>query len=494
MNLKTIENQNLLAYRLREGVKYYGTNCSFSLVLDYPLKMLILNPIWQPVIHRLAGGPFIPFEEILLLIENKTSDQVESFLNELNRKGFLESKGYRELNEYPFVSIIIPVRNRPLEIKRCLESLERLDYPPDKIETIVVDDASTDNTPDIIRGFDVQLISMKDQKQASFCRNHAAKIAKGEILAFLDSDCTAESKWLKALVPAFVDHSTGAAGGLVDSAFHAKGLDRYEKAKSSLNMGSWPKSTREGDMFFYLPSCNLLVRSEAFRKLGGFREDMHVGEDVDLCWRMWDLDRHVEYRPSGIVYHRHRNDIKNFCSRRFDYGTSEPILQRMYHDRVKKLIFPLSNLFFYGAIFIFLITGWIGSLGLCGVSILIDSLIKYKRIRRKKIPIRYPKILLVTFRGYLSFVYNISSFFSRYYLFVFLPLIFVIPMLAIILLSVHLLIGVVEYSLKKSRINLLTFLFYFTLEQLSYQAGVWWGCVKCFHFQPVNPRLIWKAE
>ena len=484
-----IQDGTPLAYRLRKTVRYHEIESSLHLSLDYPLKAIVLNPIWKPTIHLLDRGPFIPIDDILPLIEPAVPEKIEAFLNALVRKGFLESEGYPSLNEYPFVSIIIPVRNRPKEIADCLESLGRLDYPADKREVIVVDDASDDNTPDVVSGYPVHLIPLKEHRQASFCRNLASRKAKGEILAFLDSDCLADPLWLKGLIPAFRDSSNGAAGGMVDSTFNEKGLDRYEKVKSSLNMGFWPRSSREGDLFFYLPSCNLLIRRALFNQLGGFKEDMAVGEDVDLCWRLRDQGHHVEYRPVGRVTHKHRNSIKPFLARRFEYGASEPLLQRTHADRIKQFSFSLWDPIFWGLVLLTIASGWMPLLILCGVILLIDSLIRFGRIRRRHIPIHFPRILLAAFRGYLAVFYHWCAFVSRYYLYFALLLLMPVPVVSAVILGMHLLTGILEYFIKKPRLNLPLFLFYFTLDQLSYQLGVWWGCLKGLFFSPVNPRI-----
>ena len=315
-----------LTYRLRDSVRYCQKNGSPMLVLHYPLKLIVLHPFWRPVLESLTVGSFMAFEKILSPVNHIDPVELEIFLNGLVRKGFLEQKGFTMPPHYPHVTVIIPVRNRPGEIAACLQSLSQLDYPREKMEIIVIDDASDDNTPDVVSTFPAQLISLKERRQASFCRNLAAKRAQGEILAFLDSDCVADPLWLRELIPAFSDPSNGAVGGIVDSYFNKKDLDCYEKVKSSLNMSSWFKSSREANPFFYLPSCNLLVRRNLFLQLKGFREDMHVGEDVDFCWRLQDQGSHLEYRPVGTVYHRHRNTVREFCARRFDYGTSEPLL------------------------------------------------------------------------------------------------------------------------------------------------------------------------
>ncbi len=483
-----------MAYRLRKTVQYHEIGRSLCLILNYPLKAIAIDPLWKPVIQRLDGDVFIPFKEIVPLVGEAVKVKIESYLNTLVRKGFLENKGFLSLTEYPFVSIIIPVRNRPAEIEACLQSLNRLDYPEAKKEVIVIDDASDDHTPSAISKYPVHLISLKEHRQASFCRNLAAQNANGEILAFLDSDCLADPVWLKELIPAFCDSTTGAAGGLVDSYFDKKGLDRYEKVKSSLNLGPYPRSTREGDRFFYVPSCNLLVRRSLFLKSGGFREDMVVGEDVDFCWRLQDQGFHVEYRPMGRVYHKHRNKIRQFFTRRFDYGTSEPLLQRYHSNRVKRLVLPLSQVLFWGLGLLAIFLEWMPLLPLCGIILLVDSLFRFNRTRRKKIPIPYPRVLLAVFRDYLAIIYQLCAFTSRYYIFIGIIFVFITPIIPFIILSIHILVSIIEYYIKKPPLFFHLFILYFTVDQLSYQLGVWWGCLKGSFFNPVNPEIVRKTS
>ena len=482
-----------LSYRLRDSVHYCQKNGSPTLILNFPLKCIVLHPFWRPLFESFTNGSFVAFEKILVRINHADSIEIESFLNGLVRKGFLEQEGFSIPSLYPYVTVIIPVRNRPGEIAACLQSLRRLDYPQDKIEVIVIDDASDDNTPDVVSTFPVHLIPLKEHRQASFCRNLAAQKAQGEILAFLDSDCVADPLWLRELIPAFSDTSNGAVGGVVDSYHNKKGLDSYEKVKSSLNMGSWFKSSREGNQFFYLPSCNLLVRRSLFLQLKGFKEDMHVGEDVDFCWRLQDQGHRIEYRPVGTVYHRHRNTMKQFCARRFDYGTSEPLLQKFHAKRIKQFLFPLRDCTFWGLVLVSIASGWFPLLGVCGLVLLTDSLIKSSRIRRKSIPISFTHILLATFRGYLAFLYHCCSFVSRYYLLWAILICVVSPLGAVLMLGAHLLTGVGEYFIKKPRLRLPSFLLFFTLDQLSYQLGVWWGCLKRLCFSPINPQIIRKS-
>ncbi len=481
-----------MAYRLRKSVRYRQWNGLPILVLDFPLKTAVLHRFWSPLFETLADGSSLDFESITSRIGRVSPTEIEIFLNGLVRKGFLEQEGSPALSGYPFVSIIIPVRNRPEEIAACLASLGRVEYPDDRVEVIVVDDASTDATPDVISTFPVQLIALKTRRGASFCRNLAARQARGEILAFVDSDCLADPLWLKELLPAFNDPGNGAAGGMVDSCFDEKGLDRYEMVKSSLNMGCRPTSSRDGSRFYYLPACNLLVRKSVFLELNGFNEGMVVGEDVDFCYRLQDHGHHVEYRPVGRIYHRHRNTIRHFGLRRFDYGTSEPLLRRIHPRRVKDLVFPPPDVIFWGALLLSFAAGCMPLLGLCVLTGILDASFKFHGLHKKGLPIGFLQVLRAVFRGYLVGFYHWSSFVSRYYL-VSLPLFLCLsPWMAAGIAGMHLLTGLGEYSIKQPSLGFPAFLWYFTVEQLSYQAGVWWGCFKMLCFGPVIPRIVRK--
>ena len=243
--------------------------------------------------------------------------------------------------------MVIPVHNRPHEITECLESLQKLDYPPEKLEIIVVDDASTDHTAAAAAGFPVRLIRLAQNRGASYCRNRGALAARSEILAFIDSDCLAGAFWLRDLTPAFAGPAVGIVGGAVEGHFERSGLDRYEQAKSSLRVARRYTVSKPAGDSFYVPSCNLLVKRSAFLQVKGFNQDLHVGEDVDLCWRVQDLGLRVVFQPGGEVFHKHRSRIKDFCRRRFQYGTSEPLLQKLHQKRKKRFPVSLTALAFW---------------------------------------------------------------------------------------------------------------------------------------------------
>ena len=247
---------------------------------------------------------------------------------------------------YPLVSIVIPVFNRPLEISECLEALLNLNYPKDRREIIVVDDGSTDSTCEVISRYPVKLLAQEDNRGQSAARNCGVKNACGEIIGFIDSDCVAETDWLKELVPYFQDQRIGLVGGYVAAYFQQTWLDRYESAASPLNMGNNLIIGDSADLDFYVPTCNLLVRKEAFLQTGGLDEAKRFGEDVDLCWKMRRRGYRQLYVPAGAVRHKHRSRLLSSGKQRFHYGTSEPELYASHPEVKKRLPWqPLGYLF-----------------------------------------------------------------------------------------------------------------------------------------------------
>jgi mycofactocin glycosyltransferase len=482
-----------VAYRLRKGVR-----CSLHagskpmLIRDFPLRAVAVQPCWRPLLERMTAADFVPAQTLTALVPERLRDKTEIFLEQLVRKALCECRGVPALPDYPMVSVIIPVRNREKELAHCLSSLCNLRYPAHRLEIIVVDDASSDGSLQVISKFPVKTLAVKNRRQAAGCRNLAARQARGHILAFIDSDCVADPSWLIELLPAFRDPAVGAVGGWVDAYFEQKGLDRYEKVKSSLQVSTRHKRSSGKDRHFYVPSCNLLIRKKLFRELGGFREDLHVGEDVDLCWRLQRLGKEVEYRPVGKVHHKHRNHLWPFFRRRFQYGTSEPVLQRLHPDRAKQFLLPLPEFAFW---VLLAFAAWFSSLELVGAA---AAALVYQISRRilgagnNGLPVRCTAIACAVIRTALALVYHLCLFVSRYYVVACVLLWPLSPRLSAGALATHVLAGIIQFRIRRPRLNCLSFLVFFSLDQVAYQLGVWWGCCRRMFFRPLLPRIVFS--
>ncbi|HIJ12049.1 TPA: glycosyltransferase, partial [Candidatus Woesearchaeota archaeon] len=173
------------------------------------------------------------------------------------------------------VSVVIPAYNSERFISRCLHSLEnqQTDIPYE----IIVVDSSKDSTPNIIRTHfpSVKLIHLETQTMPGAGRNIGVKEAKGEIIAFIDSDCVAHPHWINDAVrdirSGYEIVGGSVANGnpetLVSIADHIITFNEF-----------LPYMPRREVPF--MPTCNFICTKKAFHDVGGFSDDLFAGEDT----------------------------------------------------------------------------------------------------------------------------------------------------------------------------------------------------------------------
>jgi mycofactocin system glycosyltransferase len=473
-------------FRLETNTCLKENSNNYFLVSEAPLRILRLNRALFHVLKHLEeeDGLSEPCPQFCINDEDLAGN-----LLSLTSKGYLKLEKIAEPENYPTVSVIVPVKDRPEDILECVQSLVNLNYPEDKLEIIVVDDGSRKSIGDIIAQFNINLVRIDSSQGASTCRNIGAECAGGDILAFLDADCMADENWLKDLVPFLEIKGIGAAGGFVDSHYNKSVLDRYERSFSSLNMGKRTIFEGNTESNFYIPTCNLLVKRDVYISTGGFKAGMHVGEDVDFCWRMRKGGDILIYVPVGKVAHKHRNKLFQMLKRRKEYGTSEAPLYYTHRDKKKR--FPvsvyaiLSLLALVIAVVLknpFILSGIVIFLGL-------DLYRKFTRLRRLNIHISFKQMLYSVLRSYFSFYYFASFHLVRYYLILLIGLGFLFHPLWIFSGVMLLFVSIVDYSIKRPALPYPAFLYFYTLEHLAYQVGVFWGCLKNGYFGAYIPSF-----
>jgi glycosyltransferase involved in cell wall biosynthesis len=177
------------------------------------------------------------------------------------------------------VSVIIPALNEEEMIGKCLESLAESCYPLDAFEVILVDNGSADHTLEIARSFSTRLrltILQRPGVNISALRNLGAAAAKGEVLAFLDADCSVPANWIKNAASNLASDSAGVIGGNITIP-----EDSGWVARTWFQMAYAPK---DGEVA-YVPSGNMLMKSSTFMQIGGFNETIKTSEDCELCSR-----------------------------------------------------------------------------------------------------------------------------------------------------------------------------------------------------------------
>jgi cellulose synthase/poly-beta-1,6-N-acetylglucosamine synthase-like glycosyltransferase len=284
-----------------------------------------------------------------------------------------------------------------------------------------------------------------------------------------------------------------AVGGLVDGMCTASGVDRYEAVMSSLSLGSRERAGSGGNDTFYLPSCNLLVRRSAFLAARGFDDSMHVGEDVDLTWRLRDAGWTIAYLPVGRVLHEHRSTVRSFMSRRFDYGTSEGQLQRLHPQRRKRLVIPPLLALVLVLCILAPLAAWWPLLPAAGL-LAADAVVVRLRIARRGLPIGLPALFAGRLRALGSLVYYLCYHLVRYYATVLIAIALAVPPFWAVFIGVLGVAAGVDYAVKKPRLPFVRFAGIYLLEQIAYGIGVFWGCLRRKTFASYRVLILRQAE
>jgi len=228
----------------------------------------------------------------------------------------------RKDQNYPKVSVVIPVKNGASKIKDLLDSLMQVDYDKDKLEIIVVDGCSTDSTREIVSKYPVKLV-VEEKPGVNAARNAGIKSSTGEIIAFTDHDCVVPRDWIKKIVENLRYPDVGCVGGQVlryNDEFWARYADesiipvmRIFKKKTLLNRLRSP--------IYYPVGCNFAVKREAVEKTGFFDERFEYGfDELEFAERVCEKGYRILLTPEITVKHKHRSNLSELLKQAFRYG------------------------------------------------------------------------------------------------------------------------------------------------------------------------------
>jgi len=175
------------------------------------------------------------------------------------------------------VSFVIPVRDDAQHLRRCLDRIARSDYPADRIDVVVVDNGSTDDSAAVARKSGATVLEIAGARVGEL-RNRGVEVAQGEILAFVDADHEIDPAWIRRAVDTLRTPGVGAVGALCRAPVGGTWVQRlYDTLRTR------PLGLHEVE---WLGSGNMAVRSELFQQVGGFDRMLDTCEDVDLCQRL----------------------------------------------------------------------------------------------------------------------------------------------------------------------------------------------------------------
>jgi GT2 family glycosyltransferase len=243
------------------------------------------------------------------------------------QRQFLRAPHFR-LPRYPPVSVVVASYNGERTLELCLQSLQKLNYP--EYEVILVDDGSTDRTQQICRRFSYLRYFRHDKNQGlSVARNTGIAAARGEIVAFTDSDCRADEDWLYYLV-----------GSLLNSEFTGVGghnllppEDSWIAAAVMVSPGGPAHVMLTDRVAEHIPGCNMAFYKWALEEIGGFDPIFRkAGDDVDVCWRLQQQGYTLGFSPAGFVWHYRRATVRDYVKQQYGYGEAEALLVRRHPE------------------------------------------------------------------------------------------------------------------------------------------------------------------
>ncbi len=213
-------------------------------------------------------------------------------------------------SENPDVSIVIPVHNNSKYTYNCLNSI--LKNTQGAFEIIVIDDASSDETPKLLRNVD-NIRVIRNDKNLGFIEscNIGAESGKGKYLFFLNNDTIVTENWLEPLISAISKQDVGAVGSKLiypDGKLQEAGGIIWNDA-SGWNYGRYDDPDKPEYNFIrevdYCSGAALLVKKDLFEKLGGFDIRFKPGyyEDTDICFSIRESGFKVLYQPESVIFH-----------------------------------------------------------------------------------------------------------------------------------------------------------------------------------------------
>ena len=239
----------------------------------------------------------------------------------------------------PRVSVVIPTRDRPEPLARCLESVLACEYPADRLEVIVADNAPAGTaTRDLVEAHERVTYVLAERPGSASARNVGARRAGGEIVAFVDDDAVADRRWLAELAAGFgAAERVSCVTGLVAPAELDTWPQQLFAEYGGFGSGFGGAVLDTGDhrppdpLFPFNPGIlgsgnNVGFRRAALLELGGYDECLgngtpaRAGEDWELFLRLFRAGHTAVYHPRAIVHHRDRREYDELRAQIHDYG------------------------------------------------------------------------------------------------------------------------------------------------------------------------------
>lgn len=241
-------------------------------------------------------------------------------------------------------SIIIPVFNDELYLKKTLDAIMLQVGDDSSVEIIVIDNGSTDNSVDLVKAFPgIKVLIEKDHLNSPYsCRNRGIEISSGENIVLLDSTCVPDKEWLKNGIACLNKPGVDIVGGNV--LFDFEGKLTAGKIYDSLTNIRMKESI---EIRKVAKTANLFIKKDVISKIGAFPEGVRSGADVRWTHKATQAGFNIVFCESSIVLKPARDFIE-LVKKQWRVGIHQPIIWKEQNkkvsiaSRIKQLISPVS--------------------------------------------------------------------------------------------------------------------------------------------------------
>lgn len=233
-------------------------------------------------------------------------------------------------------SVIIPVYNRPDEIKELLESLVRQTYT--NIEVIIVEDGSEKTCKDVVASFQNSLdlhYYYKENSGQGFSRNYGFDRARGDYFVVFDSDCILPGHYFETVTKAL--HSDRMDGWGGPDRAHRSFSDIQKAVNYSMTSFFTTGGIRGNKKHIgnYHPrSFNMGISREVYQKTGGY-QITRMGEDIEFSIRINKMGFRSVFIEDAYVYHKRRTSFAAFYKQLHFFGRARINIGRFYKDQIQ---------------------------------------------------------------------------------------------------------------------------------------------------------------
>lgn len=250
--------------------------------------------------------------------------------------------------QVPFVSLVMSLRNEENSLPVSLAAVEEQDYPKDRYELIAVDGGSTDRSVEVLESFPLSIphtiIATGGNLTIPAAMNIGIDRAKGEIIVKLDAHGYASRNFVRVIAERLSEQrEVAAVGGTIvqlgqTATAQANGWARTSK----FGAGRGPYTAGQEESYVSSVQCGG-YRRELLEKVGVFDEEIGVGEDEELNWRIGKAGYRILFTPKISFFYYARPTLRALFRQYLWYGDGRTVVLRKHPDflRIKHLIPPL---------------------------------------------------------------------------------------------------------------------------------------------------------